>query len=67
MFVNPNNRLVKRVDEDGGKRRFFFFAISPNYNVTAFRSEFGPKVGSAKHQPSTIQGQQRRIPNTRER
>ncbi len=42
VLVNPNNRLVKavltRMVESGD---YFFFAISPNQSVTAFRSEFG--------------------------
>ena len=54
MLVNPNNRLVKKVltrmVESGD---YFFFAISPNQSVTAFRSEIGKKFGWAKHQPST--------------
>jgi hypothetical protein len=41
---NPNNRLVKKVlmrmVESGD---YFFFAISPNQSVTAFRSEIGQK------------------------
>jgi len=41
---NPNNRLVKtvltRMVESGD---YFFFAISPNQSVTAFRSEIGQK------------------------
>jgi len=44
MLVNPNNRLVKKVltrmVESGD---YFFFAISPNQSVTAFRSEIGQK------------------------
>jgi hypothetical protein len=44
MLVNPNNRLVKKVlmrmVESGD---YFFFAISPNQSVTAFRSEIGRK------------------------
>ena len=44
MLVNPNNRLVKtvltRMVESGD---YFFFAISPNQSVTAFRSEIGQK------------------------
>jgi hypothetical protein len=42
VLVNPNNHLVKRVlitmVESGD---YFFFAISPNRSVTAFRSEIG--------------------------
>jgi hypothetical protein len=45
MLVNPNNRLVKtvltRMVESGD---YFFFAISPNQSVTAFRSEIGQKI-----------------------
>src|SRR5262249_8160959 len=44
MLVNPNNRLVKTVlmwmVESGD---YFFFAISRNQSVTAFRSEIGQK------------------------
>jgi hypothetical protein len=44
MLVNPNNRLIKkvlmRIVESGD---YFFFAISPNQSVTAFRSEIGQK------------------------
>src|SRR5260370_37183341 len=44
MLVNPNNRLVKKVlmrmVESGD---YFFFAVSPNQSVTAFRSEIGQK------------------------
>jgi len=44
MLVNPNNRLIKKVltrmMESGD---YFFFAISPNQSVTAFRSEIGQK------------------------
>jgi hypothetical protein len=44
MLINPNNRLVKKVlmrmVESGD---YFFFAISPNQSVTAFRSEIGQK------------------------
>jgi hypothetical protein len=56
MLVNPNNRLVKKVlmrmVESGD---YFFFAISPNQSVTAFRSEIGQKnlAGLTKYQPST--------------
>src|SRR5271165_2607157 len=45
MLVNPNNRLVKKVlmrMVDSGD--YFFFAISPNQSVTAFRSEIGQKT-----------------------
>jgi hypothetical protein len=42
VLVNPNNDLVKRVlitmVESGD---YFFFAISPDQSVTAFRSEIG--------------------------
>jgi len=42
VLVNPNNHLVWRVlitmVESGD---YFFFAISPNQSVTAFRSEIG--------------------------
>jgi hypothetical protein len=42
VLVNPNNHLVKRVlitmVESGD---YFFFAMRPNRNVTAFRSEIG--------------------------
>jgi hypothetical protein len=45
MLVNPNNHLVKtvltRMMESGDH---FFFAISPNQSVTAFRSEIGQKI-----------------------
>jgi hypothetical protein len=44
MLVNPNNRLVKKVlmrmVECGD---YFFFAISPNQTVTAFRPEIWQK------------------------
>jgi len=44
ILVNPNNCLVKKVlmrmVESGD---YFFFAISPNQSVTAFRSEIGQK------------------------
>jgi len=44
MLINPNNGLVKKVlmrmVESGD---YFFFAISPNQSVTAFRSEIGQK------------------------
>ena len=69
MLVNPNNRLVKKVlmrmVESGD---YFFFAISPNQSVTAFRFEnWAKNFGWAKHQPSPNKDQQRRMPNTRER
>jgi hypothetical protein len=66
MLINPNKKVLTRMVESGD---YFFFAISPNQSVTAFRSEIGAKkFGLAKHQPSTNS----RInndgcPNTRER
>src|SRR4029077_6219714 len=41
-----NLRMVESGD-------YFFFAISPNQSVTAFRSEIGQKFGWVKYQPST--------------
>jgi hypothetical protein len=67
MLVNPNNRLVKtvlmRMVESGD---YFFFAISCNQSVTAFRSEIGPK-NLAGLSTNLRQIQERRMPNTKER
>jgi hypothetical protein len=42
MLLNPNNHLVKKVLMRMVERGdYFFFAISPNQSVTAFRSEIG--------------------------
>src|SRR5260221_5803808 len=42
MLLNPNNHLVKKVLIRMVERGdYFFFAISPNQSVTAFRSEIG--------------------------
>ena len=42
VLVNPNNHLVKRVLITMVERGdYFFFAMSPNESVTAFRSEIG--------------------------
>jgi hypothetical protein len=69
MLVNPNNRLVKKVlmrmVESGD---YFFFAISPNQSVTAFRSEIGQKnLAGLSTNLRQIQGSTRRMPNTKER
>ena len=67
MLINPNNRLVKtvlmRMVESGD---YFFFAISCNQSVTAFRSEIGPK-NLAGLSTNLRQIQERRMPNTKER